>query len=116
MRSILPIKADSHPYADLGIIRCERNTRCRRLPAMTTPDQKLELSHSQAPRWRSTGRAWAGSPRSERPDIEQTADARRCAQPGRMAPAKSERTIIKSPIWVNSAIRPPLPGYALRSL
>jgi NAD(P)-dependent dehydrogenase (short-subunit alcohol dehydrogenase family) len=26
MRSILPIKADSHPYADLGIIRCERNT------------------------------------------------------------------------------------------
>jgi hypothetical protein len=26
MRSILPIKADSHPYADLGIIRCEQNT------------------------------------------------------------------------------------------
>jgi len=26
MRSILPIQADSHPYADLGILRCERNT------------------------------------------------------------------------------------------
>jgi tripartite-type tricarboxylate transporter receptor subunit TctC len=26
MRSILPIKADSHPYADLGILRCEQNT------------------------------------------------------------------------------------------
>ena len=26
MRSILPIRADSHPYADLGILRCEQNT------------------------------------------------------------------------------------------
>jgi hypothetical protein len=27
MRSILPIQAGSHPYADLGILRCEQNTR-----------------------------------------------------------------------------------------
>src|SRR4029077_16034797 len=27
MRSILPIQADSHPYADLGILWCERDTR-----------------------------------------------------------------------------------------
>jgi transposase len=34
MRSILPMQADSHPYDDLGIVCCERNTSiaelCRR--------------------------------------------------------------------------------------
>ena len=35
MRSILPLSAELHPYADLGILRCEQNTRllCPCMPA-----------------------------------------------------------------------------------
>jgi hypothetical protein len=49
MRSILPIKADSHPYADLGIIRCERNTRNDEGSIWRRP----LLSANNTSRWRS---------------------------------------------------------------
>jgi len=54
MRSILPIKADSHPYADLGILRCERNTSTgwslrsmARLLVLLVPIQRVKITVSR---------------------------------------------------------------------